>query len=238
MEKLKSTDVSDINELEKERFLSEISSVLKKAKSLQDSSSGIMKEYWSMQCDFAEFLKKKIIVLSSRNALLLNESVSVEISKASSTECSYLKSFSGIANDLKELSSMAEKSNSNVRAFSLRYPVEAKELRVNSLLIDENGFNILKNKARIKAILGEECFLYQKSKAFFEEIDFERVDCNNIADFYKKIEEANTLVSEAENIIVELESLSLETKELYDLQSEMISSINELKQLYSDFNKC
>lgn len=238
LEKLKSPNAIDINNTAKEKILLDVNSVLKKAESLRDKSSGMMKEYWSLHCNFAEFLIKKIDIFSSNNSVILKKSVSIEISKASPTECTYFKSFSGLADKLKMLKEEAAKSNSNIKSFSLKYPEKAKELKVSSLLLDETGFNILANKAKARAITGEACLLYQESKAFFEGVDFERIDCNNIDDFYDKIKGAEALVSESEKLIDELESLGAETEGLYDLHSSIVSVLNEIKQLYDDFNNC
>ncbi|MEM4598112.1 MAG: hypothetical protein QW400_00255 [Candidatus Diapherotrites archaeon] len=238
LEKLKSPHEIDINNMAKEKILLEVKSVLKKAESLRDKSSGMMKEYWSLHFNFAEFLIKKIDIFSSNNSVMLKQSVSIEISKASPTECTYFKSFSGLADKLKILKEEAAKNNSSIKSFSLKYPEKAKEFNVNSLLLDETGFSILANKAKARAVIGEACLLYQKSKAFFQGIDFERIDCNNMADLYDKIKGAESLVSESEKLIDELESLGTDTGGLYDLHSSVVSLLNEIKQLYSDLNNC
>ncbi|MEM4662688.1 MAG: hypothetical protein QXM75_01575 [Candidatus Diapherotrites archaeon] len=238
IENLKKPEVLDMTPEEKQRVIVEIESILSRAKTLRDASSSMMQEYWNLNVQFGEFLKKKIEILQSYQAKIINERPSFEFISSTVTDCNYYLSLSNLSDGLKNLMLRSKNHNKNLLEFASRYGDRARDLNIKALYLDEQGFEKIAIRAEAYYLIGKECLLYHKSKEMFEKLQIDRLDCNNTGVLYAKIEQIESLVLEAAKLLDKLEALDANIEDLYEKHSSMLTALSELKRLYYDMNVC
>lgn len=238
IEYLKQPATIAISLYEQSQIVSKIDAIDQNARLLQKNSSGMMAQYWQLNSEFANFLKKKLEVMQSRRAWLMHEKISFDINSASRNDCNMLLAFAEFARELDALADLAKENNEHVEAFMRAYNGKASQLNVSRFVIDVNAIRAMANKAKALALLGKECSLYLDSKEFFETLSVEELDCNTLQAFSDKISKAEGLADEAKKLMEELTMLGIDTEALHENYIGISNALAELKRLYSDFNSC
>jgi|GEM_PF-2581423 len=237
IEYLKTPTTLDLSPNEQKELISRIEAIDLNARGMQKNSEGMMAQYWQINSEFANFLKRKLLVFQSRHGVLMKKNISFDINSSSRNNCIALLAFKPFATELDELATLSNKNNQFINAFIRTYGKNA-ELNVLRFMTDETAIRATAKKARLLALLGEGCSLYFDSKEFFEKLSIEELDCNTLQIFSEKISKVEELVDSTKKLMNELAAHDIDISMLQRDYANLNNKVSELKQLYADLNYC